>query len=139
MLHSSQDHLGTRTHDLDHPVLAVAKSTDSWHAGKGDLQRAFLLDVLMVPSSALAIAADGERLSCGGFSLGETIRFESLEFITNRFDGLSPPPHGGWLRRHRQGLNPRWATILAAGPNRDSTEEFHMALDGEGRINLPSP
>jgi hypothetical protein len=133
MLHSSQDHLGTGTHDLDHPVLAVAKSTDSWHAEKGDLQRAFLLDVLMVPSSAFAVAADGERLSCGGFSLGETIRFESLEFITDRFDG------GGWLRRHRQGLNPRWATILAAGPNRDSTEEFHMALDGEGRINLPSP
>jgi hypothetical protein len=116
MLHSSQDHLGTRTHDLDHPVLAVAKSTDSWHAGKGDLQRAFLLDVLMVPSSALAVAADGERLSCGGFSLGETIRFESLEFITDRFDGLSPPPPWGTAQTPPSGAQPTVGHHPHCGP-----------------------
>jgi hypothetical protein len=43
----------------------------------------------MVPSSALTVAADGERLSCNVFSLGETIRFESLKLITNRFGSLS--------------------------------------------------
>jgi hypothetical protein len=32
----------------------------------------------MVLSSALAIATDGERLTYGGFSLGETIHFLSL-------------------------------------------------------------
>jgi hypothetical protein len=51
VLCSSQDQLGTRTHDLDYPVLAGAKNTDSWHARKGDLQRTFLLEVPMVPSS----------------------------------------------------------------------------------------
>jgi hypothetical protein len=47
--------------------LASAKNTNSWHARKGDLQCAFPLDVLMVPSSSLTIAAGGERLSCDGF------------------------------------------------------------------------
>jgi hypothetical protein len=62
-------------HDLDHPVLASAINIDSWRAMKGDLQCAFPLDVLMVPSSVLTIAADVERLSCDGSSLGETINF----------------------------------------------------------------
>jgi hypothetical protein len=29
---SSQDHLRTRMHDLDHPILAGAENTDSWRA-----------------------------------------------------------------------------------------------------------
>jgi hypothetical protein len=47
VFYSSQDHLRTRTHDLDHPVLGGVKNT----ARKGDLQCAFSLDVLMVPLS----------------------------------------------------------------------------------------
>jgi hypothetical protein len=69
VLYSSQDYLRTGTHDLDHPVLASAKNTDSWHARKGDLQDAFPPDVLMVPSSVIILAANSERLMCGGFSL----------------------------------------------------------------------
>jgi hypothetical protein len=68
VLCSSQDHLGTGTHDLDHPVLTGAETTDNSHARKGDLQRAFHLDVPMVPSSVITIAVDGEHLTCGGFS-----------------------------------------------------------------------
>jgi hypothetical protein len=94
VLYSSQDHLRTRTRDLDHPVLVGVKNIDSWHTRNGDLQRAFPLDVLMVPSSALIVATDGECLSCGDFSLGETICFGSLEFITDRFSGLSLFPMG---------------------------------------------
>jgi hypothetical protein len=37
----------------------------------------------------LVITADEECLTCCGFSLGETIHFESLEFITNYFGSLS--------------------------------------------------
>jgi hypothetical protein len=43
------------TLELEHMILttlylAIAKNTDSWLARKGDLQRAFPLDVLMVHS-----------------------------------------------------------------------------------------
>jgi hypothetical protein len=48
----------------------------------------------MVPSSVLTIAVDAVLLLCVGFSLGETIHFESLEFITDRFGGLSLSPMG---------------------------------------------
>jgi hypothetical protein len=43
----------------------------------------------MVPSSVLTVATDGEHLWCDGFSIGETIHFGSLEFITDRFGDLS--------------------------------------------------
>jgi hypothetical protein len=81
--------------DLNHPVLAGAKNIDSWHARKGDLQCAFLLDVLMVPSSAINITIDGGSLMCDGFSLGETVRLGSFEFIVDYFDGLSLSPRRG--------------------------------------------
>jgi hypothetical protein len=48
----------------------------------------------MVPASALAVAADGKCMSCNVFSLVETIRFESLDFIPDRFNGLSLSPMG---------------------------------------------
>jgi membrane-bound lytic murein transglycosylase len=57
------------------------------------LQRAFPLDIPMVPSSAIAI--DGECLTCGGFSLGETVRLGNFELITNYFDGLILSPIRG--------------------------------------------
>jgi hypothetical protein len=46
----------------------------------------------MVPSLALTGAAGGGRLSCIGFSFTKTIRFVNLEFIANRFSGLSLSP-----------------------------------------------
>jgi hypothetical protein len=48
----------------------------------------------MVHSSTLTITTDSERLTCGDFSLGETIHFGSLEFIANCFGGLSLSPKG---------------------------------------------
>jgi hypothetical protein len=72
-----------------------AKNTESWCTSKGDLQRATPLVIPMVPSSSIAITADGEHLACGGFSLGKPVRLGNFEFIANYFDGLSLSPRGG--------------------------------------------
>jgi hypothetical protein len=95
VLCSSQDHLKTETCDLDHPVLVGAKNTDSWCTRKGDSQRAFSLDVSMVPSSVITVVADGERLTCSGFSLDDTVCLGNFEFITDYVDGLSLSPRRG--------------------------------------------
>jgi hypothetical protein len=48
----------------------------------------------MVHSSTLVVTTDGEHLTCGGFSPGETVRFGNLEFIIDFFDNLSLSPKG---------------------------------------------
>jgi hypothetical protein len=90
----------------------------------------------MVPSSVFAITTGGERLSCDGFSLGETISFGSLEFIADRFDGLSLSPIEGQFERCRHELRPWWAIVSPVGMIGDSAVGFPTALDGEGRIDL---
>jgi hypothetical protein len=132
VLCSSKDYLRTRTCDLNHPVLSGAKNTNSWHASKGDLQRAIPLNVLMVPSYSLAIASDGEHQTCGGFSLGETIHFGSLKFIADYFGGLSFSPQRDISKATAMGLTHSRPTSQVHAMIRDSTEEFHMASDGEG-------
>jgi hypothetical protein len=93
----------------------------------------------MVPSSALAITTDGDRLTSGGFSLGETIHLGSFEFITDYFSGLSLSPSRGdsgpaFMGSTRSGTpSPRWAMI------EDSAEEFITTSSGEGGSNLPFP
>jgi hypothetical protein len=113
--------------------LTDAKNTDSWRARNGDLQHPFPLDISMVPSSAPTVASNSERLSCDGFSLGETIRFGSLELITNRFSGLSLSPLGTVQVPSSRAPPPQWPM---AG---DSAEGFPMAPNGEGRTDIPSP
>jgi hypothetical protein len=119
--------------------LAGAKNTDSWHVGKGDLQHAFPLDVLMVSSSAHVVAADGEHLSCDVFSLDKAIHFRSLKFITDCFSGLSLSPMGDGSDAAIMGSTHGKTPFLLRAMIEDSVEEFHMTLDGEGRIDLPSP
>jgi hypothetical protein len=91
----------------------------------------------MVPSSALTVTTSGERLLCGGFSIGETIRFRSLEFIADRFDRLS-------LSHMGNGLDAVVMDSAHGGPPSpqqtmmgDSIKGSPVASDEEGRINLP--
>jgi hypothetical protein len=139
MLYSSQDHLRIGTHDFDHPVSCRCKKTDSWHSRKGDLQRAFPVDVPMVPSSVLTVAADGERLSGDVFSFGKTIHFGSLEFNVDRFSGLSLAPFRDSSGAAKMGSTHSGTPFPLWSMTEDSVKEFHMASDGEGRIDLPFP
>jgi hypothetical protein len=69
--------------------LVGAKNTDSWHARKGDLQRAFPLDVLMVPSPKLSFVANGNNPTGVGLAPGSTIHFSGMEFTADRLGRLS--------------------------------------------------
>jgi hypothetical protein len=93
----------------------------------------------MVPSSVLTIAVDVVLLLCIYFSLGETIRFESLEFVTDRFGGLSLSPMGNGsdtiIMGSAHGRPPSSLWSITG----DSAEDFHTTSDKEGRIDLPSP
>jgi hypothetical protein len=119
--------------------LSGAININSWHARKEDLQRAFPIDVSMVPSSAIIVATDGEHLTCGGFSLGETSHLGIFKFITDYFGGLSHTPRRGnegatfMGATSSEASTPWWATI------EDSTEEFLMASSRKGSFSLLSP
>jgi hypothetical protein len=103
------------------------------------LQRAFPLDVLMVPSSVLTIVVDSERLSSDVFSFGETIHFGSLKFITDRFGGLSISSIGDSLGVTIMGSTHGRTPSLLPAMTEDSVMKFHTASDGEGTIDLPFP
>jgi hypothetical protein len=82
---------------MEHAILTIlylagAKTTASWCAKKGDLQRAFALDVLMVTSPKLPFVANGNNSTGVGLTPGETIHFGSLEFIADLlgYPSLSP-------------------------------------------------
>jgi hypothetical protein len=42
----------------------------------------------------LDVTTDGEHLTCGGFSLGETIHYGRLELLADYFSSLSISPMG---------------------------------------------
>jgi hypothetical protein len=103
------------------------------------LKCAFPLDVSMIPSSAIIVATDGERLTCGGFFLGETVHLRNFEFIVDYFGGLSLSLRRGdeaadlMGSTHGGAPTPWWAMI------KDSAEEFLTASSREASFDLPSP
>jgi hypothetical protein len=132
------------TLELEHTIfttlyLTGAKNTDSWRAGKGDLQRAFPLDVPMVPSSVLTVTTDGECLTYGGFSLDEIIHLGSFEFITNYFGGLGLSPRRSNSGATFMGSTHSGSPSLRRAIIEDSTKEFHMVSSGEGPPTSPLP
>jgi hypothetical protein len=93
----------------------------------------------MVPSSTVDVTANNESLTCGGFSLGQTVHLRNFEFIAEYFGGLSLSTRRGdegdafMGSTHSGASTPRRAMI------EDSTEEFLMMSSREGSFGLPSP
>jgi hypothetical protein len=139
VLCSSQDHLETGTRDHDHPILVGAKNIDSWHARMGDLQHGFLLDVPMVPSYVITIAVDGEHLTCGGFSLCETIHLGNFYFIADYFGGLSLSPRWGNSSTAFMGSTHSGASCLRRAMIEDSAKELLTTSSRDGGFCLPFP
>jgi hypothetical protein len=96
-------------------------------------------NVPMVPSSVITVATGGECLMCDGFSLGETARLGSFEFIADYFGSLSLSPKRGdsgatFMRStHRGTPSPGCAMID------DSIKEFLTMSSGEGGPPSPLP
>jgi hypothetical protein len=89
----------------------------------------------MDPSSTVTVATDGEHLTCGGVSLGDTVLLNNFKFIANYFSGLSLSP-----RRANDGAALMGSTRSGAStPQRatieDSTEEFLTTSGGEGSFD----
>jgi hypothetical protein len=96
----------------------------------------FPLNISMVHSSILVITTDSKHLTYGVFSLGETVHFESLEFIADCFDNMSLSTKGSessavFIGTTSSG-SPPLCTIL-----KGSTNEFYTASSGEGSSGLP--
>jgi hypothetical protein len=90
----------------------------------------------MVPSSSIAVAAHGEHLMCGEFSLGDTIR---LGIITGYFSDLSLPPRRGDVGDAIMGSTHSVASTPQRAMRGNSTKEFLKVPSGEGSFGLPSP
>jgi hypothetical protein len=84
----------------------------------------------------LAITTDGKHLTCGGFSLGETVCFGSLDFIADYFSSLNLSPKGSDSGTIFMGMvhsgSPSLHTILE-----DSADEFYSTSSGEGSSGFP--
>jgi hypothetical protein len=118
--------------------LVGAKNNDNWCARKGDLQRAFLLDVLMITSLKLSFITNGDNTTSVGLAPGETIHFDSLEFTADLLGCLSLYPEEGdsgsifeWMVHSG---SPSLHTTLE-----DASEEGGAASASVGSFGSPGP
>jgi hypothetical protein len=93
----------------------------------------------MVPSSVLAVTVDDERLTCGGFSLNETVRLGCFEFIINYFSDLSLSHSRSNLGAAFMVSTHSWSPSLWWAMIEDSIKEFDIASSRERGFGFPSP
>jgi hypothetical protein len=124
--------------DLDHPILAGVENTDSWPSRNWDLQCAFPIDVLMVPSPKLFFLANINNLTNLDLALGSTIDFGSLEFTADSLGRPSLSPQEGdsstiFIGMVHNGM-PSLHTSLE-----ETFDEDNAATRAEGSSRSPGP
>jgi hypothetical protein len=133
-VHETTSKLESR--DLVDPIIYRCRKHRQLVHQEGRFLACFPPNVLMVHSSMLVITTDGELLTCGGFTLSETINFESLEFIADSFSSLNHSPKGSDLGIIFMGTarsrSPSLCLILE-----DSTNEFNTTSSREGSSYFP--
>jgi hypothetical protein len=105
-------------HDLVDPVICRCRKHRQLVCQERGFVPCFPLNIrwFIQRNSQLTIIANGNNLTGAGFTLGETIRFGSLVFTTDRFRNLSLSPKGNdscaiFVRMVHNGL-PSLHTIL---------------------------
>jgi hypothetical protein len=114
--------------DLDHLVSCRCRKHQRLTCQEGGFAACIPLDVLMVHSSALVVSTYDKHLTCDGFSLGETIHFGHLDFITNGFGGLSLSPSG----------NDSCATFMGSPRSRPLHQGVLHGFKQKGGFGFPS-
>jgi hypothetical protein len=106
-----------------------------------------LLNISMVHSSKVTIIADSKHQTGISFTLGETVRFDSLEFITDRFGRLSLSDKGNVLGPVFVGMahsgSPSLHTILKDSVDKGDTpssggRSFDFPISRECNVVAPS-
>jgi hypothetical protein len=134
IVHETTSELESR--DLIDPVICQCRKHRQLVHQEGEFVVCFPLNVLMVHSSTLAVTTDSEHLIRGGFSLGETVHFGSLEFIVDCFSSMSLSPKGSNLGIVFMGATCSWSPLLRT-ILKDSTDEFYTTSSREGSSGHP--
>jgi hypothetical protein len=92
LVHKTNSKLGTR--DLAYLVICRYRKHRQLACQEGEFVACFPLYVSMVHSPKLVITANEGHQIDSGFTLGETIRIGSLEFIDDRFGSWSLSAEG---------------------------------------------
>jgi hypothetical protein len=123
--------LELETCDLVHHVICRCRKHQQLASQEGGFVVCFPLNILMVHSSTLVVTTNGEHLTCGGFSLGETVCFGILEFIAVCFGSLSHSPEENDSVTVSVGMARSGSSLLHT-ILKDSIDKFYIASSGEG-------
>jgi hypothetical protein len=130
--------LKLETRDLVDPIICRCRKHRQLACQEGGFVACFPLNVSLVHSPKPTLVANGSNLAGVGFTVGETICFGSLEFITVRIGNLSLSPEendsGAVFIGMVHSRSPSLHTIIM-----ESFDEGDTASGGWGSSSFPGP
>jgi hypothetical protein len=125
------------SHDLIDPIICWCRKHQHLAHQEGAFVACFTLNILMVYSLKPVVVTDGSNLASVKHAWGETIRFEILDIIADRFDNLIFSPEGNesgtvFMGMAHSGL-PSLHAIL-----KESVGEDESTLSERGSFGFPT-